>query len=89
MKPVKDFTTKERLEFIRAIRHDPQLAAAAGDLILNLAEFSERELARKKGKLKAPSLLSFKRVRTFKAFFTFQASRANSIIRKAFKSKDQ
>lgn len=80
MKELRNITTAERLKFIAEIRANPETAAAAASIILELAEFKKRELINEKGRPTTPSLLSFKRLKVFRAFFVFQAERANKLI---------
>jgi hypothetical protein len=80
MEEVRNLTTNERLKFIGEIRANPETAAAVASIVLELAEFKKRELTNKKGKHTTPGLLSFKRLKVFRAFFVFQAERANKLI---------
>jgi hypothetical protein len=80
MEEVKNLTTNERLKFIGEIRANPETAAAVASIVLELAEFKKRELTNEKGKPTTPGLLSFKRLKVFRAFFVFQAERANKLI---------
>lgn len=85
MKKVSEFTTSDRLKFIAEVRANPELAAAVASIVLELAEYNERELTSKKGVAQVPGLLNFRSLSAFKAFFSFQSSRASNIINKHFK----
>lgn len=71
----------QKLKLINQLREDPEKLASIASMVIEMAEFREKELTGKNGKIKIPSVFSFKRHSMFKAFFIRQTEKAHNIIK--------